>query len=290
MKSISKICLALILVCAITFPAIAQEKKPVKPLKPEKTPVPVRVPAPDLVVKEIKCGPGNKLQFTVANIGTAPLPSGWIGKSHVWINERSLFDSIDLKRTVSVTRGGIENPGGTSTYVTPYEIVAPVAVKVETDFGNYIRESNERNNAMIAKVAPCGKPNGKPDLTIKFIITGPTSNVRPGFMYSPAMIQVEVRNIGTASALGTRSAGASGYLVSYSITPSVPVSPRSPVTDTLDITHGASQRYSWGDFGIPSDAVRGSTYELCAHVDPTNVVDELREDNNKTCTRISVSP
>jgi len=31
-------------------------------------------------------------------------------------------------------------------YEVPYEIVTPVTVKVETDFGNDIKESNETNN------------------------------------------------------------------------------------------------------------------------------------------------
>lgn len=109
---------------------------------------------PDLMVKEIKCGAGNKLQFTVANMG-GPLPLKWIGKSHVWINGSSLFDSIDLKNAATSTGGGIAAPGGTSTYITPHLIVTGILVKVETDYGNYIKEANEGNNALVSQLKPC---------------------------------------------------------------------------------------------------------------------------------------
>lgn len=246
------------------------------------------VKGPDLIVEKIECGKGNKLLFTIKNIGTGPLPSGWVGKSHVWINGRSLFDSIGLDRPISTASGGIVNVGGTSSYEAPYVINTGITVKVETDYGNHIRELNEGNNSKTVKLQPCDRV-GKPDLTVKLVINGPVSNVRPGFAYSPGMIGIEVSNIGTVIASGTRSAGSRGYIISRSVTPH-PFSPTTDITDTLDIPSGGTQRYSWGDFAVPSDAVRGSAYELCVHTDPTNVVDELREDNNKNCTRITVSP
>jgi hypothetical protein len=96
MKSISKICLALILVCAITFPAIAQEKKPIeiKPIemKPQEKPIeikpimkPEEKPAPVAQLPDLKAihtttapiggdiprSPGEVINFkvTVKNIG-----------------------------------------------------------------------------------------------------------------------------------------------------------------------------------------------------------------------------
>src|SRR4030043_1663366 len=55
---------------------------------------------PDLVVQEIKCGPGNKLQFTAANIGTGPLPSGWRAAAEVFFDGRKM-GHIDLGKPPS---------------------------------------------------------------------------------------------------------------------------------------------------------------------------------------------
>ncbi len=115
-------------------------------------------PLPNIVVSKIEClPPKNQLSFTIANPSNAPLAKGWFGKSHVWINSATLFDSIDLKSAASSTGGGIEKPGGTSTYLAPYFITSTINVKVETDFGNYIRESNELDNTLAVMLKPCAK-------------------------------------------------------------------------------------------------------------------------------------
>ena len=124
-------------------------------------------PLPNLVVSKIECvPPKNHLSFTIANPSNAPLPKGWFGKSHVWINSATVFDSIDLKSAASSTGGGIEKPGGTSTYLAPYFITSMINVKVETDFGNYIRESNERDNTLTVVLKPCAKLLEKQSFTL----------------------------------------------------------------------------------------------------------------------------
>jgi hypothetical protein len=124
-------------------------------------------PLPNLVVSKIACvPPKSQLSFTVANLSNVPLPAGWAGKSHVLINGATVFDSIDLKSAASTTGGGIEKPGGTSTYLAPYVIAATVNVKVETDFGNYIKESNEGDNTLTASLKPCAALPGKQSVTL----------------------------------------------------------------------------------------------------------------------------
>ena len=124
-------------------------------------------PLPNLVVSKISCvPPKSQLSFTVANRSNVPLPTGWFGKSHVLINGATVFDSIDLKSAASTSGGGIEKPGGTSTYLAPYVIASTVNVKVETDFGNYIKESNEGDNTLTASLKPCAALPGKQSFTL----------------------------------------------------------------------------------------------------------------------------
>ncbi|MDH4195921.1 MAG: hypothetical protein OEW05_00780 [Candidatus Aminicenantes bacterium] len=124
-------------------------------------------PLPNLVVSKITCvPPKGQLSFTVANRSNVPLPKGWFGKSHVLINGATIFDSIDLKSAASTTGGGIEKPGGTSTYLAPYVIASTVNVKVEADLGNYIKESNEGDNTLTASLKPCAALPGKQSITL----------------------------------------------------------------------------------------------------------------------------
>ena len=112
---------------------------------------------PDLVVKEIKCGPGNKLQFTAANIGTRPLPSGWKAVADVFFDGRRM-GHVDLGRPTS---GDITPAGGTATYLVAFDIISPCSVKIVADSTGSIPESDEGNNTMTARVEPC-----QPDLSI----------------------------------------------------------------------------------------------------------------------------
>jgi hypothetical protein len=157
MKSISKICLALILVCAITFPAIAQEKKPVEPLKPEKTPVPVGAPAPDLTIDKIYLSKDCQAAVVVKNLGPGLVPDevwterhpksagvyfyingrGWGGAS-IW-----LFDPTK----------NLQRPGGTATYTSNLRVTGTATIKAVVDLWNVVREVNEGNNSLETKLA-----------------------------------------------------------------------------------------------------------------------------------------
>ena len=119
---------------------------------------------PDLVVKTIKCGPGNKLFLTVANIGNSPLPPGWRAVADIFFDGVKM-GHIDLGRPTS---GDITPPGGIADYLVVFDIVKPITVKVFVDATNDIKESNERNNTKVAKVKPCEEV-ALPDLIIEDI-------------------------------------------------------------------------------------------------------------------------
>lgn len=276
MKVSSKIGLIVILILALSVPAIAQVK------------------LPDLIVKEIKCGPGNKLQFTVANIGAA-LPLKWVGKSHVWINEKSLFDSIDLKNASTTTGGGIAHAWGTSTYITSYIITTGISVKVETDYGNYIKESNEGNNTLAVQLKPC-EVIKKPDLIIDSIV-GPSVG-QPGGGLSET--KVTVKNIGTAVAAGgfridivlstdTVAPVKTGTVSPTFVEDTLLGAGGSVITITSDLAPGASRTavISLGAGAIPKDTKPG-TYYLCATADVKNTISESNESNNTKCSRIMI--
>jgi len=280
MKSINKICLTLILVCFIIIPVIAQEKKPLT------TPT-VTLKAPDLVVKEIKCGPGNKLQFTVVNIGTGPLPSGWKAVADVLFDGKKM-GFIDLSKPTS---GDITPPGGTAIYLVPFDIVKPVAVRVVVDATNSIKETNEENNVMTAKVAPCEK-TGLPDLKVVHTDHQPAGEIRPGQIIR---FSVTVKNFGTGVANGTvkpdGSTTSNGYMIDLSLhkkpigdpaKPHILPSPYiftegmllkgSRISRTVDLAPGASKEYSTS-VEIPKD-IKPGEYWIGVSLDPFNKVIE----------------
>jgi hypothetical protein len=268
MKNLMTFIGGFILIFVISTPIIAADKK-IEPVQPKMAPTAVK--APDLVVKKIVCGPGNKLHFHVANIGTGPLSPGWTGKSHVWINGRTLFDSIDLRNTIATTGGGIERPGGTSIYATPYDIVSVVTVKVETDYGNYIRESNEGNNTMTTTLQPCERAS-LPDLTVT------------GFSHDDReyVLMVTIKNLGP-EAVPSTTGGVLQVFVDGSL------------VDTINLDSIPVPSYPGQDFHKPGEAtVVGTTwhfppskdfrnYNVCATVDATNRIAEANETNNRFC-------
>jgi len=156
MKNITKILITLILAFVISIPAIAVEKK-----APGIKPAPVADKGPDLVVKEIKCGPGNKLQFTIENIGEGSLPSGWKAVADVFFDGRRM-GHVDLGRPTS---GDITPAHGTASYLVAFDILRTVNVRVVVDATNSIKESNEGNNTKEARVEPCERA-ALPDLYI----------------------------------------------------------------------------------------------------------------------------
>ncbi len=114
--------------------------------KPAQTPIQY---LPDLVVRDIYCAPGNKLAFGVANSLT-PIPSGWMAVADVYIDGVKK-GSIDLGRPT----GGDLTVGG-ANYLTAFDITGAVEVKIVVDPTNSVKETDEGNNAKVAKVAPCG--------------------------------------------------------------------------------------------------------------------------------------
>jgi hypothetical protein len=91
--------------------------------------------------------------------------------------------SIPLHNPTSTTGGGIEKPGGTSTYFVALAITSPVSVDFYIDSTNEIREANEVNNKRKGcNLKPCG---ALPDLVIESL-----STTRDCF------VAVQVRNLG----------------------------------------------------------------------------------------------
>jgi hypothetical protein len=239
---------------------------------------------PDLIVKEIKCAPGNKLEFVVANIGPAPLPSGWVGKSHVWIGGRSLFDSIDLKSPISTTGGGIDMPGGTSTYSTPYVLTAPVTVRVETDYGNYIKEINEKNNTRTAKILPCEKIE-LPDLVVvNYKFEGRTVTFPPGTPIpiprgSSRAVEISVQNSpmgGMVDVVGDFDVGL--YLSTAPAGGCRPTPIRLWSATVSGLRAGESKRFSIS-VTFPASLTLGD-YWMYPMVDDTFRIPERNEDGN----------
>jgi len=121
---------------------------------------------PDLMVERIECRADNKLWVTIKNIGTGVMPSGWKALAEAY------FDGIrkgafDLTYSTSTENGGIDKPGGSSTYFTNWDITSPVRVRVVVDFTNEIKESNQQNNAAKEEIKPT--TTKLPDLVIEEI-------------------------------------------------------------------------------------------------------------------------
>ena len=110
-------------------------------------------PLPDLIVDQIECSPSNKLLVVIKNIGTGSLPSGWSAVADVYFNgvKEGFFS---LKTPTSKTDGGIEEGGGSSTYLLAWDINKAVTVRVNADSTNSITESNEQNNIKEATIEP----------------------------------------------------------------------------------------------------------------------------------------
>lgn len=105
---------------------------------------------PDLMVKEVTCSSGNKLYFSVANIGAA-LPSGWMAVANVYFDGVNM-GFVDLG---SPTSGDLTSSGGAASYLVAFDIARTVEVKLVVDSTNSIAESNEGNNIFVTKVSPC---------------------------------------------------------------------------------------------------------------------------------------
>ena len=162
----------LILLLAALLGGAAQAAEPLP-----KLPAPAPMMAqklPDLVVKDVRCGPGSKLEFSAMNVGPGALPAGWRTVADVYFDGVRM-GHVDLGRP---TAGDLTPPGGTARYLVAFDITRPLTAKVLADSTNSIRENNEGNNSLGAMLSPCGQPNaggGLPDITsrrgMKFGVT-----------------------------------------------------------------------------------------------------------------------
>jgi hypothetical protein len=113
---------------------------------------------PDLALVEVGCQGGN-LYFTVANRGNGDLPRDWEAAASVTI-DGSQMDSVLLTQPTSRTAGGLEKAGGSSLFLTAYDLEQIVRVDIALDYTDQIGESNEENNVdNNIYVAPCSLPD-----------------------------------------------------------------------------------------------------------------------------------
>lgn len=258
--------LSLLFVLGQISPILSKEI-PKQELKPSKAIL------PDLVVQEIKCGPGNKLQFTAANIGTGPLPSGWRAVADVFFDGRRM-GHVDLGRPTS---GNITPAGGTATYLAAFDIISPYSVRIVVDSTGSISESNEGNNTMTARVEPC-----RPDLSIfDWFYEGSAAR----YLTTVSARQGETKSI-TMSVLnslkdvvGDFSVGI--YLSNVPPTDCLPTSIRLWQTVVTGGLPARSSRPLSATITIPATLAPGNYWMFCM-ADDTNRIAEASERNNCT--------
>ncbi len=144
---------------------------------------------PDLIVDNIYTGSQNKLAITAKNAGSGPLPAQWLAVASVAMNGKDM-GFISLANPTSSTGGGITSPGGTSTYLTAWDITQTVTVRVFVDSTQSIAESNEQNNVMEKQLAPVTQPPVQPPVTPPAIPPEKTDTEPPHITSGPVTTQV----------------------------------------------------------------------------------------------------
>lgn len=113
---------------------------------------------PDLSVQDVSCMGGN-LYLSVENQGSSSLPESWTSLASLYIDGTRQTDIL-LGQPTSVTRGGINQPGGLSHYLIPHDIPRAIRVDVYVDYNDKIEESNEDNNELeTVYIGPCLLPD-----------------------------------------------------------------------------------------------------------------------------------
>jgi len=113
---------------------------------------------PDLALDEVGCQEGN-LVFSVKNRGDASLPEDWSALASVSI-DGIVQQDIFLKEASSETEGGVDEPDGSSFYLTAFPVEDIIRVDVALDYADEIREADEDNNIVNnIYVAPCSLPD-----------------------------------------------------------------------------------------------------------------------------------
>lgn len=138
------------------------------------------------------------------------------------------------------------------------------------------------------------------DLVVSF--DGVPSVLSPGQPLG-AGSRIVARNIGSSNAPGSR-AGQTGYMIDVVLSTDTNVPEGfaifnenfredvllrgGRVSNTPDLAGGASVALDIENDTIPTDVPDGN-YQLCARIDPANVVAELRKNNNVTCQPVRIT-
>lgn len=216
----------LVLACLSAQSLLSSAQPQVPPIRP---PVPILrfLFLPDLEVVGVSCvPPDGVLSFTVRNNGPGTMPSGWragpevTARISLYNHELDLdipLGELDLRTPAAAqSGGGIDLPGGTSTYITDIVIgwtEAGYPVKIAVDSSNVVRELNESNNTLLASYSPCGR-GVLPDLegVRMAVILQP---LIPGVTDLDQLITVTICNLGKETALGTNTSLSRGYLIDF---------------------------------------------------------------------------
>jgi hypothetical protein len=113
---------------------------------------------PDLTVKSIECREG-KLFFALANEGTGSLPEDWTAMASIYL-DGVIQEDVFLNEPTAIKDGGIQEPGGTSEYLTVFDVDKIVRVDFYLDYTKAISESDEKNNSVEnIYIEPCALPD-----------------------------------------------------------------------------------------------------------------------------------
>jgi subtilase family serine protease len=226
-------------------------------------------PLPDLTISDVFLNEKCQVVVQVKNLGPGSVPD------EVWTVHSPESAGVYIQRNGRAWGGdaiwgfdpgkSLQPPGGTVTYTSRLTISGTVTVTVTVDRTNQVKEANERNNGR--KIELTCKAN-MPDLVVRM--------KAPDTAYAAEVIKIDltVTNIGTAKA-GNSYADA----IISPAPPSREVRQRGRIPP---LDPGGSFTVSF-TFGIPQ-----GNYELCAIADPTNVVNESNEKNNKSCQKLVV--
>jgi len=250
-----------------------QPKVPTHAEKIKKVPL---LKLPDLVVKEIKCGPGNKVLFVVANIGPASLPSGWRASAKVSSRDGGIREwSYDLGHPTS---GDITTPGGIASYLADFDLHPGThPITVVADSTNSITELNETNNTMTVNLEPC-----QPDLSMfDWFYEGKEAR----YLTAESARQGETKTISMSvsnyGAPVTRDFTVGIYLSNVRPTSCDPTSIRLWQTTVTGGLRGIESKGLSATITIPVTLSPGDYWMFCM-VDDTNRISEAKEINNCT--------
>ena len=182
---------------------------------------------PDLEVVDISCvSPEGILSFTVKNNVFGPMPNNWrmgpevvakISLYYAELDQDLPLGEIDLRvPAVSSSDGGIDQPGGTSTYNTDIVIegICP-PFKVTVDYYDQIEEFNEENNTILQACCACGR-GVLPDLVVEDLSVWPGStDLIPGSDVFDHFTTIRVKNFGKVTAYGTEYDPSHGYIIDF---------------------------------------------------------------------------